>query len=72
MLRECLPLTMSGIRCQVSGVVFFNLINLYLFFYKVLELVGVGSVINGAYQAYFLYSLSFKYFLELTLKYRKF
>ena len=39
MLRECLPLTMSGIRCKVSGVVFFNLINLYLFF---LQSVGAS------------------------------
>ena len=35
----------SGVRCQVSGVKFFFL----LFFDKVVELVGVGPVINGTY-----------------------
>ena len=34
---------MSGVACQVSGVVFL------LFFYKEVELVGGGSVMNGAY-----------------------
>ena len=32
----------SGVSCQVSGVT-------CIFFYKVVELVGGGSVINGAY-----------------------
>ena len=34
---------MSGVTCQVSHVTYFY------FFYKVVELVGGGSVINGAY-----------------------
>ena len=37
----------SGVRCQMS-----------LFFYKVLELVGVGSVINWAYFVQFLTDLA--------------
>ena len=32
----------SGVRCQMSGDFFF-------YFYKVVGLVGGGSVINGAY-----------------------
>ena len=62
LLRECSPPTMchmsrvichvSCVRCQVSGVTcqvsdFFNF--KFLFFYKVVGLVGGGSVINGAY-----------------------
>ena len=56
MLRECLPLTMchmsgvtchmSHVRCQVSCVTFF--LN------KVVELIGEGSFINGAYPVQFL------------------
>ena len=54
---------MSGVRCQVSGVrcqvsgVRCQVIFLDFFFYKLLELVGGGSVINGAYPVYFLYVL---------------
>ena len=33
----------------------------YLFFYKLLELVGGGSVINGAYTLYFYVYLSMIY-----------
>ena len=38
---------MPGIRCHMSGVLFF-------FLDKVVELVIGGSVINGAYPVYFL------------------
>ena len=42
---------MSGVTCQVSGVTchFFFL----FFFDKLVDLVGGGSVINGAYPNYF-------------------
>ena len=60
MFRECSPPTMchmsgvtrhmSGVMCQVFRVIFLILI---FFFDKVLELVGGGSVINGAYPDYF-------------------
>ena len=33
----------SGVRCQVSNIIIIS------FVYKVVELVGGGSVINGAY-----------------------
>ena len=43
----------SSIRCQVSGVP----CHIYIFFYKVYELFGEGSVINGAYTVKFLSNL---------------
>ena len=39
---------LSCVTCQVSSVTFFFLL-LFSSFYKVMELVGGGSVINGAY-----------------------
>ena len=41
---------MSGVRCQVSLLFFF-----FLFYYKMVELVDGGSVINGAYPVIFFY-----------------
>ena len=38
----------SGVRCQVSGVRW-PVSGVTIFFYKLVELVGGGSVINGAY-----------------------
>ena len=40
---------MSGVTCEVSGVTFF----IFIFFDKVVELVGGGSVINEAYPVQF-------------------
>ena len=40
----------SGVTCQVSHVTFF----IYFLLDKVVELVGGGSVINGAYLVYFI------------------
>ena len=34
---------------QVSSVMFFLFLFILFFFYKIVELVGGGSVINGAY-----------------------
>ena len=48
---------MSGVRCQVSGVMcqVSGVWCIFFFFFsdKVVGLVGGGSVINGAYPAYF-------------------
>ena len=41
-----------GVRCHVSGVTCQVSCFLLLFFFKVVELVGGGSVINGAYPVY--------------------
>ena len=49
---------MSGVTCQVSyvtwHVLFVNFLLLYLFIYKLLELVGGGSVFEWAYPDQFL------------------
>ena len=65
---------MSGVMCQVSGVrchvlylsFFFSLIFSYLFD-KVMELVGGGSVIKGAYPAHMVEGLiqSAIFFLQI-------
>ena len=50
-LRECSPPTMchvSCVTCQVSGVTC-HVSRVTCFFDRVVELVGGGSVINGAY-----------------------
>ena len=39
---------MSSVTCQVSHVFFLSSFFLNIFFYKVVKLVGGGSVINGA------------------------
>ena len=39
----------SGVTCQVSGVSCFFCFFVVVFLDKVVELVGGGSVINGAY-----------------------
>ena len=41
----------SGVRCHESGV-FYSFFSIY-FFYKLMELVDGGSVINGAYHVLF-------------------
>ena len=52
---SCVMCQVSGVTCQVSRVrclvshIFFY----FIFFYKVVGLVGGGSVINGAYPVKF-------------------
>ena len=49
---------MSGVRCQVSGDTFFLLLfSSFLFFDKVVKLVGGGYVINGATPSCFFFSV---------------
>ena len=47
---SCVTCHMSGVRCQVSGVrcQVSQHMYIYFFFDKVVELIGFGSVINGA------------------------
>ena len=49
---SCVRCQVSGIKCQVPG--FMCQIFFLFFFYKLVGLVGGGSVINGAYPVYFI------------------
>ena len=46
---SCVTCHMSRVRYHVSHVTCHNIFFIYFFFYKVVKLIGGGSVINGAY-----------------------
>ena len=49
----------SNVMCHVSNVAcHMSRVTCQLFFYKVSELIGEGSVINGDYTVYFIYNFS--------------
>ena len=51
----CTPLTAHSVRCQVSQVTSHLFFLFFIFPDKLVELVGGGSVINGAYPVQFIY-----------------